>query len=162
MLTSFHVIVFSPYSLISHNKWAQISSLISNLFSQWEHRVFPTWEQTEALWVSEKLFTKLTHKWNQWCPTWAHSQPWILSFEPAPWGRLCGWLPFSSPKWREPDLGTWCHEEGKPSRRPSAWVSSSEGPSGPFAVNPWEEVCFCFWLCQSGVSRSEGETAPPS
>lgn len=48
MLTSFHVIVFSSHSLISHNKWAQICSLTSNLFSQWEQQTFPTGEKTEA------------------------------------------------------------------------------------------------------------------
>ena len=95
------------------------------------------------------LFTS----WNSWCLTWAHFQPWNLSFEPAPWGSFCGWFPFSSPKWRGPNFETWCHEEGRPSRHPPAWVSSSEGLRRLCTADPWEDVdaasgCAIKWYLQ--------------
>ena len=94
------------------------------------------------------LFTS----WNS-CLTWAHFQPWNLSFEPAPWGSFCGWFPFSSPKWRGPNFETWCHEEGRPLRHPPAWVSSSEGLRRLCTADPWEDVdaasgCAIKWYLQ--------------
>lgn len=101
-------------------------------------------------------------KWNQWCPTWVHFQPWILSFVPAPWGRLCGWFPFSSPKYRGPNPEIWCHGEERPLRCPFAWASSSEGPSGPFAKDPWEEASDASFCAIKRRLQKWGRACPPS
>lgn len=81
---------------------------------------------------------------------------------PAPWGRLCGCFPFSSPKYREPNPETWCHVEERALRHPSAWASSSEGLSGAFAKDPWEEASDASACAINRCLQKWGRACPPS
>lgn len=98
------------------------------------------------------LFTQ----WQKLSPTWAHFPPRILSSGPAPLGKLCGWSPFSSPRWRGSSLETWCHKMGKWWRVPSPWASSSEGRDGPCTMIHEKKLLLVLAVPSNVASGSQG------